>query len=351
MAGRSCSTCSAISTRCRSPAARRSASWAGCRSRASRRGRPTARPSRSSPIAPASRTCGSPTPMARTRARSARTAAPTIGRRSWCRRRGRRTATTSWCRSRVRPSPGTFGLFMYHRDGGTGVRVGPAPPPQPGPDAQGPPPAPPTNKMGAVVSPDGRFIYYTQRTGTFTYNARFPLWQIYRHDTRDRRRHADHQRAGQRHPPGDLARRQVDGLRHAPQGADRPARPQSRDRRGALARLSGDARRSGIARQPRHAAALRLHARRQVADRAGRTASCSASISPPATRRRFRSPRRWKPRSRRASTRRCAWKTAPTVRARLIRWPSLSPDGTKLVFSAMNRLYVMDYPERRRRAC
>jgi hypothetical protein len=51
------------------------------------------------------------------------------------------------------PEPGTFGLFMYHRDGGSGVRVGPAPPPQPGPEAQGPPPAPPTNKMGAVVSP------------------------------------------------------------------------------------------------------------------------------------------------------------------------------------------------------
>ena len=32
------------------------------------------------------------------------------------------------------------------------------------------------------------------------------------------------------------------------------------------------------------------------------------------------------------------------VRARLIRWPSLSPDGRKLLFSAMNRLYVMDYP-------
>jgi len=29
------------------------------------------------------------------------------------------------------PEPGTFGLFMYHRDGGSGVRVGPAPPPQP----------------------------------------------------------------------------------------------------------------------------------------------------------------------------------------------------------------------------
>ena len=33
------------------------------------------------------------------------------------------------------PEPGTFGLFMYHRDGGTGVRIGPAPPPPPGPDA------------------------------------------------------------------------------------------------------------------------------------------------------------------------------------------------------------------------
>ena len=56
------------------------------------------------------------------------------------------------------PDPGTFWLFMYHRDGGSGVRVGAAPPPQPGPDAQGPPPPPPANRIGAVVSPAGRFI-------------------------------------------------------------------------------------------------------------------------------------------------------------------------------------------------
>ncbi len=80
------------------------------------------------------------------------------------------------------PDPGTFWLFMYHRDGGTGVRVGAGASAATGPDAQGPPPPPPTNRMGAVVSPDGRFVYYAQRTGTFTYNARFPLWQIYRHD-------------------------------------------------------------------------------------------------------------------------------------------------------------------------
>ena len=169
------------------------------------------------------------------------------------------------------PEPGTFGLFMYHRDGGTGVRVGPAPPPQPSPDAPpGPPPPPPANKMGAVVSPDGRFIYYTQRTGTFTYNARFPLWQVYRHDRETGDVDAGDQRAGQRHPSGDLTRRQVDGLRHAPQNRDRTPRSQSRDRRRALAGVSRDARRSGIAREPRHAAPLRLHARRQVARRADR---------------------------------------------------------------------------------
>ncbi len=33
-----------------------------------------------------------------------------------------------------------------------------------------------------------------------------------------------------------------------------------------------------------------------------------------------------------------------TVRARLIRWPSLSPDGRRVVFGAMNRLYIMDLP-------
>ncbi len=168
------------------------------------------------------------------------------------------------------PDPGTFWLFMYHRDGGNGVRVGAAPPPQPGPDAQGPPPPPPANRMGAVVSPDGRFIYYTQRTGTFTYNARFPLWQIYRHDreTGDVSQVTNAQGSAMRPAISPDGKWLVYGTRH--KTADRPARPQSRDRRRALAGLSGDARRSGIARQPRHAAALRLHARRQVAGRADR---------------------------------------------------------------------------------
>ena len=52
-------------------------------------------------------------------------------------------------------SIGTFHPFMYHKDGGSGVSVGPAPPPMPAPGQQGPPQAPRMNTMGAVASPDG----------------------------------------------------------------------------------------------------------------------------------------------------------------------------------------------------
>ena len=187
MAGRSCSTCSAISTRCRLPAARRSGSWAGCRSRASQPGRRMARPSRSSPTAAASRTCGSPTPMARTRARSAGRRA-TISRKSWCRRRGRRTSNYIVV-SKV-TAAGPRHLLAVHvsprrRHGCSRWRR-----PRHGrPGGAGPPPARHQQDGRGGVG-DGRFIYYTQRTGTFTYNALL-LWQIYRR-YRDRRRHADH---------------------------------------------------------------------------------------------------------------------------------------------------------------
>ncbi|HET9401703.1 MAG TPA: amidohydrolase family protein [Candidatus Acidoferrales bacterium] len=72
----------------------------------------------------------------------------------------------------------TYELWMYHVQGGTGVQVtksrtttGPATPTTPR-----------LNALGAVFSPDGRYIYYERRAGGFAYNAMFPLWQIARHD-------------------------------------------------------------------------------------------------------------------------------------------------------------------------
>ena len=51
-----------------------------------------------------------------------------------------------------------------------------------------------------------------------------------------------------------------------------------------------------------------------------------------------------------ASTRRCAWTMDRTVRRAIDSMAGALPDGTKLVFSAMNRLYAMDFAGRHTRA-
>jgi Tol biopolymer transport system component/imidazolonepropionase-like amidohydrolase len=241
------------------------------------------------------------------------------------------------------PEPGTFGLFMYHRDGGTGVRVGPAPPPQPGPDATGPPPAPPTNKMGAVMSPDGRFIYYTQRTGTFTYNARFPLWQIYRHDTEtgDVTQITNAQGSAIRPAISPDGKSLVFGTRQKAQTGLRVRDLETGAERWLAYPVTRDDQESRASRDtlPRYdfmpdgkSLIVPVDGKLQRIDLAsgGRTpipftANVEAEIAP-----RVYTPVRVD--------------DGANVRARLIRWPTLSPDGKMLVFSAMNRLYVKEYP-------
>ena len=242
------------------------------------------------------------------------------------------------------PDPGTFWLFMYHRDGGTGVRVGTPPPPQPGPEAQGPPPAPPTNRMGTVVSPDGRFIYYTQRTGTFTYNARFPLWQIYRHDTEtgDVTQVTNAQGSAIRPALSPDGKWMVYGTRHKAQTGLRVRNLETGAERWLAYPVTRDDQESRASRDtlPRYdfmpdgkSLIVPVNGKLQRIDFATGeatpipfTARVEAEIAP-----------------RVYSTVRAD--DGDKVRARLIRWPSLSPDGRKLVFSAMNRLYIQDYPQ------
>ena len=241
------------------------------------------------------------------------------------------------------PEPGTFGLFMYHRDGGSGVRVGPAPPPQPAPGSDGPAAAPPTNKMGAVVSPDGRFIYYAQRTGTFTYNARFPLWQIYRHDTEtgDVTQVTNAQGSAIRPAISPDGKSMVFGTRHKTGTGLRVRNLETGTERWLAYPVTRDDQESRASRDtlPRYdftadgtALIVPVNGKLQRIDFASGastpipfTAKVEAEIAP-----RVYTPVRIE--------------DGDAVRARLIRWPALSPDGTKLVFSAMNRLYIKDYP-------
>lgn len=78
--------------------------------------------------------------------------------------------------SRTRWGLNTNELWMYHIHGGSGVQVTKAKSGANTPTSQR------HNALGATVSPDGRYIYYARRTGGFAYNATFPLWQIARRD-------------------------------------------------------------------------------------------------------------------------------------------------------------------------
>ena len=71
-----------------------------------------------------------------------------------------------------------FELWMYDLKGGSGVRITKS---KTNDDA---PPDTWHNALGAVASPDGRYIYYSSKSGYFSDDVKFPLWQITRRDLR-----------------------------------------------------------------------------------------------------------------------------------------------------------------------
>jgi len=69
-----------------------------------------------------------------------------------------------------------FELWMYDVNGGAGVRVTKTK------SSDSAPPDTWHNALGAVASPDGRYIYYARKFGYFSDDVKFPLWQIARRD-------------------------------------------------------------------------------------------------------------------------------------------------------------------------
>ncbi|HTT33885.1 MAG TPA: amidohydrolase family protein [Methylomirabilota bacterium] len=75
----------------------------------------------------------------------------------------------------------TFGIgpreiWMYYIDGGTGIQITKSKP-TPTIRRQDRP-----NAMGVVASADGKYLYFAERHGDFSYNAMFPQWNIIRKD-------------------------------------------------------------------------------------------------------------------------------------------------------------------------
>ena len=69
-----------------------------------------------------------------------------------------------------------YEIWMYHVDGGTGVQITKA---KPTPTIQR---KDRPNDVGVVASADGKYIYYAERHGPFSYNAMLPQWEIKRKD-------------------------------------------------------------------------------------------------------------------------------------------------------------------------
>jgi Tol biopolymer transport system component len=67
-------------------------------------------------------------------------------------------------------------LWLFDIHGGSGIRITTA---SPKPDT---PRDKQSNISGPVASPDGKYIYYSERQGLFGYDAKFPMWQIVRRD-------------------------------------------------------------------------------------------------------------------------------------------------------------------------
>lgn len=71
---------------------------------------------------------------------------------------------------------GTFELWAYAVEGGSGTRITKAKAKSDTPRASR------HNALGAVYDPSGRYLYYARKLGGFDYNQSLPLWQIARRD-------------------------------------------------------------------------------------------------------------------------------------------------------------------------
>ncbi len=237
-------------------------------------------------------------------------------------------------------SIGTFHPFMYHKDGGSGLSIGPPPPPLPGPGTQGPV-APRNNMMGVQASPDGKFIYWAQRTGAFDYNARFPLWQVIRFDreTGETARITNTQGSAMRPVVSPDGKSLVYATRYGTKTALRVRDLERNTERWLINDVTRDDQESRATRDtfpgydfmpdgrslivPLNGKIARIDLATGAPTNIPFTVNVEAEIGP---RVHFN----------------YRVDDGPTVNARLIRYPQLSPDGKRVAFTAFSKIYVMD---------
>lgn len=238
---------------------------------------------------------------------------------------------------------GTFSVWMYHKDGGTGVSVGPPPPPRPQPGTPGPPPGPQQNKFGAVAAPDGRYIYYAQRNGAFNYNAQFPIWQIVRFDreTSETTTITNAQGSAMRPTLSPDGKKLVYATRYETSTALKVRDLETSEERWLINNVTRDDQESRGTRDLMPGYCFTPDGKSLILTMSGKIARVDFETGKP-----FPIP--FTARVEAEIAPRVYSETrvedGPTVRARLIRWPAMSPDGKRVVFSSLNKLWIADLP-------
>ncbi|HEY3128920.1 MAG TPA: amidohydrolase family protein [Acidobacteriota bacterium] len=237
---------------------------------------------------------------------------------------------------------GTFSLWMYHKDGGSGVQIGPPDPPLPEPGS-GEPARPRQNRLGIVASPDGRFFYYSVRTGSFNYNASFPIWQVVRFDreTSETSTITNAQGSAMRPLLSPDGKTLVYATRFETFTALRSRDLETSEERWLINRVTRDDQESRATRDTMPGYAFMPDGKSLIVPVDGKiqrvdfetgkamlmpfTAKVDADIAPRVY---FQS----------------SVDDSVMVKARLIRWPVLSPDGKRVAFGSLNKLWIMDLP-------
>ncbi len=234
-----------------------------------------------------------------------------------------------------------YQFWLYHIQGGSGINLTAsreAGPPAPGgPGATGP------QRLGPVFSPDGRYLYFAQKPGgASVYNQMSFEWQIARRDMKEGEVDILTRAQGGAIRPvlSPDGRQLVYGTRHEARTGLRIRDLESGKDRWLLYPVQRDDMESRATRDLLPGYAFTPDGRELILSFDGKihrvnvatgattpipfTAEVSLGLGPL-----LRFPRRVE--------------TGP-VRARLLQDPVQSPDGKRLAFSAMTKLYVMDLP-------
>lgn len=228
----------------------------------------------------------------------------------------------------------TFELWAYPVDGGTGVRLTQAKPKASTPSNRR------HNALGAVYDASGRYLYYATKRGGFGYNLNFPLWQIARKDLITGAEDVITAAAGSAIRPvlSPNGRWLVYGTRYKHQTGLRIRNLASGFEEWLAYPVQRDEQESRFTRDLLPGYAFTPDSRAVITTREGgiiRVDIASKEVSPIP----FTVAANVPVRSRLAFTNRIG---VGPVKARILAEPRLSPDGRRVAFASLSRIYVHD---------